>query len=65
MLFTAETSLNIIPEVNSMFSAILVDYLNENGISLIYWVPSVFINVASLMNIFKVKNALSKKHSVQ
>lgn len=64
MLFTAETSLNIIPEVNSMFSAILVDYLNENGISLIYWVPSVFINVASL-NIFKVKNALSKKHSVQ
>ena len=60
-MFATGATLNIIPEVNFMFPARLIDYLNENGITLIYWVPSVFINIANL-DIFQAKKPLYLKN---
>lgn len=61
MMFATGATLNIIPEVNFMFPVRLIDYLNENKISLIYWVPSVFVNIANL-DIFKAKKPLYLKN---
>lgn len=53
MLATGAT-LNIIPESNFMFPAKLIDYLNDNKISFVFWVPFILVNVANF-NIFETK----------
>ena len=53
MLATGAT-LNIIPESNFIFPAKLVDYLNDNRITFVFWVPFVLVNVANF-NIFASK----------
>jgi amino acid adenylation domain-containing protein len=47
MLKTGAT-LEIIPEQNFVFPAELVDFVNRKSISLIFWVPSVFVRLANL-----------------
>lgn len=61
LMFATGATLNIIPEVNFSFPVKLVDYLNENKISLIHWVPSVLVNIAN-MDAFKAKKPLYLKH---
>lgn len=61
MMFATGATLNIVPESNFMFPARLIDYLNEHRITLIYWVPSVFANVANL-DIFSAKKPLYLKN---
>lgn len=48
MMYATGATLNIIPETYYAFPAKLVDYLNENKISFVFWVPFVLLNVANL-----------------
>lgn len=54
LMYSTGATLNIIPEGNFAFPAKLVDYLNEEKISFVFWVPFVLVNVANL-DIFKSK----------
>lgn len=54
LMYSTGATLNIIPESCFAFPAKLVDYLNENKITFVFWVPFVLVNVASL-NIFETK----------
>lgn len=54
LMYATGATLCIIPEDKFMFPAKLVDYLNENQISHIFWVPFVLVNVAN-MNILETK----------
>ena len=54
LMYSTGATLNIIPESCFAFPAKLVDYLNEEKISFVFWVPFVLVNVANL-NIFEVK----------
>lgn len=47
MLFKGAT-LHLIPEKKFIFPATLLEYINTNQINLIFWVPSVLINIANL-----------------
>ena len=47
MIFKGAT-LFIIPEHKFIFPATLLDYINENKINFIFWVPSVLVSVANL-----------------
>lgn len=47
MLSTGAT-LNIIPESCFAFPSKLIDYLNDNRITFIFWVPFVLVNVANM-----------------
>ncbi len=60
MLLTGAT-LNIIPEVLFRFPAKLPDYLAENKINTIFWVPTVLIAVANSGALEKIEMPLLKK----
>lgn len=48
LMYSTGATLNIIPESCFSFPAKLVDYLDENKISFVFWVPFVLVNVANL-----------------
>lgn len=54
LMYSTGATLNIIPESCFAFPAKLVDYLNDNKISFVFWVPFVLVNVAN-MNILESK----------
>lgn len=54
LMFATGATLNIIPESYFSFPAKLIDYLNENLINFVFWVPFVLVNVAN-MNILDSK----------
>src|SRR5574344_236283 len=54
LMYATGATLNIIPEEYFIFPARLIDYLNKEKISFIFWVPSVLINVANF-KIFESK----------
>lgn len=54
LMYATGATLNLIPETYFAFPAKLVDYLNENKITFVFWVPFVLVNVASL-NILAAK----------
>lgn len=47
LMYATGTTLNIIPEGNFAFPAKLIDYLNDNGITFVFWVPFVLVTVAN------------------
>lgn len=47
MIFKGAT-LYLIPEQKFIFPATLLDYINENKINFIFWVPAVLVNIANL-----------------
>ncbi len=48
LMYATGATLNLIPETCFAFPAKLVDYLNENKITFVFWVPFVLVNVANL-----------------
>lgn len=48
LMYATGATLCIIPEENFIFPAKLIDYLNENKVSFVFWVPFVLINVANM-----------------
>lgn len=54
LMYATGATLNIIPESCFAFPAKLIDYLNDNKITFVFWVPFVLVNVANL-NIFASK----------
>ena len=60
LMYSTGATLNIIPDSYFAFPAKLVDYLNEEKISFVFWVPFVLVNVANL-NIFETKKPLYMK----
>jgi len=60
MVFTGAT-LYLIPEQMFMFPAKLIDYIKTNHINFIFWVPSVYINVANLKLLDSIKIPTLKK----
>lgn len=48
LMYSTGATLIIIPENCFSFPAKLIDYLNDNKITLVFWVPFVLINVANL-----------------
>ena len=57
LMYATGATLNIIPEINFAFPAKLVDYLNEQKITFVFWVPFVLVNVAN-MDILSAKKPL-------
>lgn len=57
LMYATGATLNIIPEVNFAFPAKLVDYLNNQKITFVFWVPFVLVNVAN-MDILSSKKPL-------
>lgn len=47
LCFATGATLCIVPEENFAFPARLIDYLNDNGVTFVFWVPFVLINVAN------------------
>lgn len=47
LMYATGATLNIIPEGNFAFPAKLVDYLNDNRITFVFWVPFVLVTVAN------------------
>ena len=47
LMYATGATLNIIPEEKFAFPATLMDYLNDNKITFVFWVPFVLINVAN------------------
>lgn len=47
LMYATGAILEIIPEDKFIFPATLIDYLNEKGITFVFWVPFVLINVAN------------------
>lgn len=60
MIFTGAT-LYLIPEQMFMFPAKLIEYINSNQINFIFWVPSVYINVANLKLLDSIRIQSLKK----
>lgn len=54
LMYATGATLNVIPESCFAFPAKLIDYLNENRITFVFWVPFVLVNVANL-NILETK----------
>lgn len=54
LMYATGATLCIIPEELYIFPAKLVDYLNENKVNFVFWVPFVLINIANF-NIFATK----------
>lgn len=48
LMYATGATLNIIPEINFAFPAKLVDYLNDQKITFVFWVPFVLVNVANM-----------------
>lgn len=55
LMYATGATLNIIPEEKFAFPASLIDYLNENKISFVFWVPFVLINIANFKILDKKK----------
>ena len=55
LMYATGATLNIIPEINFAFPAKLIDYLNDQKITFVFWVPFVLVNVAN-MDILASKN---------
>lgn len=55
LMYATGATLNIIPEEKFAFPASLIEYLNDNKISFIFWVPFVLINVANFKILDKLK----------
>jgi len=53
MMFTGAT-LYLIPDLMFMFPAKLIEFINKYKISFIFWVPSVYINVANGKNVIRI-----------
>lgn len=47
LMYATGATLDIIPESNFAFPAKLIDYLNDNGITFVFWVPFVLVSVAN------------------
>lgn len=47
LMYATGATLNIIPEADFMFPSRLIDYMNDNRITFIFWVPFALINVAN------------------
>lgn len=47
LMYATGATLNIIPEADFMFPSRLIDYMNNNRITFIFWVPFALINVAN------------------
>lgn len=60
MVFKGAT-LYLIPEHKFIFPATLLDYINHHQINLIFWVPSVLVNVANLRLLDTMKIPSVKK----
>ncbi|MEZ2415486.1 amino acid adenylation domain-containing protein [Muriicola sp. E247] len=60
MIFKGAT-LYLIPEQKFIFPATLLDYINENKINFIFWVPSVYVNIANLKLFTSIKIPTVKK----
>ncbi|NCC18139.1 MAG: AMP-dependent synthetase [Bacteroidia bacterium] len=60
LMYATGATLNIIPEEFFIFPAKLIDYLNDNKINFIFWVPFVFVNIANL-KIFDSKKPIYLK----
>ncbi len=54
LMYATGARLVLIPETNYIFPAKLIDYLNQERINFIFWVPFALMNVAN-MNIFENK----------
>ena len=54
LMYSTGATLNIIPESYFAFPSKLIDYLNDNKITFVFWVPFVLVNVAN-MNILESK----------
>lgn len=54
LMYATGATLNVIPETCFAFPAKLIDYLNDNKITFVFWVPFVLVNVANL-NILATK----------
>lgn len=48
LMYATGATLNIIPEINFAFPAKLIDYLNNQKITFVFWVPFVLVNVANM-----------------
>lgn len=48
LMYATGATLCIIPEEDFIFPAKLIDYMNENKVSFVFWVPFVLINVANM-----------------
>lgn len=48
LMYATGATLCVIPEENFIFPARLIDYLNENKVTFVFWVPFVLINVANM-----------------
>ena len=48
LMYATGATLNIIPEINFVFPAKLIDYLNDQKITFVFWVPFVLVNVANM-----------------
>ncbi len=48
LMYATGATLNIIPEINFAFPAKLIDYLNDQKITFVFWVPFVLVNVANM-----------------
>lgn len=73
LMYATGATLNLIPETFFAFPAKLIDYLNENKISFVFWVPFVLSNVANmnilehskphyLKNVFFAGEVMPNKH---
>lgn len=60
LMYATGATLKIIPETCFAFPSKLIDYLNEEKISFVFWVPFVLVNVANL-NILESKKPLYLK----
>lgn len=60
MIFKGAT-LYLIPEQKFIFPATLLEYINTHKINLIFWVPSVLVNIANLKLLDSIKLPSVKK----
>ena len=48
-------TLHIVPEIFYSFPVKLLEYINENNINFVFWVPSVLVNIAKMRLLDKIK----------
>jgi len=60
LMYATGSTLIIIPDQAFAFPAMLVDFLNDNKISFVFWVPFVLVNVANF-DIFATRKPLYLK----
>jgi len=47
LMFATGATLILVPEEYYAFPAKLIDFLNEKKVNMVFWVPSVFVNIAN------------------